>query len=287
LADHLRGIGLAHVQVISTRRHPLVYADWLSAPHRPTILIYGHYDVQPVEPVNECRTRPFEPAIRENNIYGRGSSDDKGQMFAHIKAIESYLRTIEELPVNVKCIFEGEEEIGSPHLPSGITGGHQGKGVKAVIPSKATVKFDIRLVPDQDPFEIERLFQSHITRIAPPSVTVSFRTRLRAKPALLDRMHPAMIAAARSYRRSFGAKPVCLRLGGTIPIVRTIQEAMNIPVIPLGFALPGDRPHAPNERFYLPNFFNGIKTCIWFMNEKAAIGSSRTVELGGVKRVIV
>jgi acetylornithine deacetylase/succinyl-diaminopimelate desuccinylase-like protein len=116
LAAHLKKIGLEHTQIIPTRGHPVVYAGHTHAPNRPTILIYGHYDVVPPEPLDRWRTPPFEPTVRGANLYARGACDDKGQFFAHLKAIESYLRSRGSLPVNVKCIFEGEEEIGSPHL---------------------------------------------------------------------------------------------------------------------------------------------------------------------------
>ena len=116
LADHLRRIGLEHIRVIPTPRHPIVYADWVLSPGKPTVLIYGHYDVQPADPLREWRSPPFEPVVRGQSLYGRGACDDKGQMFAHVKAIEIHLRTRSLLPVNVKCLFEGEEEIGSPNL---------------------------------------------------------------------------------------------------------------------------------------------------------------------------
>src|SRR5262245_34152922 len=116
LAGHLRRVGLQRVKVIPTARHPIVYADWLNAPDRPTVLIYGHYDVQPAEPLAEWRTPPFEPTVIGDDLFGRGACDDKGQMFAHINAIEACLKTQGRLPVNVKCLFEGEEEIGSPNL---------------------------------------------------------------------------------------------------------------------------------------------------------------------------
>src|SRR5580658_7487956 len=116
LADHLRRIGLESVKVIPTRGHPIVHAAWRRAQGRPTVLMYGHYDVQPPDPLHEWRTPPFQPAVRGQNLYGRGACDDKGQMFAHIKALESYLMSGSGLPVNVKCLFEGEEEIGSPNL---------------------------------------------------------------------------------------------------------------------------------------------------------------------------
>jgi len=412
LAAHLRGIGLQRVNIVPTARHPIVYADWLRAPGRPTVLIYGHYDVQPAEPFEAWRTPPFEPAVIGDDLYGRGACDDKGQMFAHVKAIETCLKTQGRLPVNVKCLFEGEEEIGSPNLkpfvernrlnlaadvavmsdtrmlaadqpaltyglrgglsfelevsgqksdlhsgnfggavhnplqalceiiaklhdagrriavpgfydrvrrwgaaerefmasngpsdeqilrdaktgrgwgergyslyeratirPSlsvtGITGGYQGTGVKAVIPARATAKLNFRLVPDQDPVEIERLFRQHIARITPPAARTTIRSFLAARPALIDRHHPAMRAAARAYELGFGAAPVFLRSGGTIPIVNHFQELLGAPTVLMGFALPDDRIHAPNEKFHLPNFYRGIGACMEFL---AQIGSGR------------
>lgn len=407
LANHLRRIGLDHVQVLQTSRHPLVYAQWLHARGRPTVLIYGHYDVQPPDPLQEWQSPPFEPAVRGENLYGRGACDDKGQMFVHIKALEAYLQTQRSLPVNVKCLFEGEEEIGSPSLapfirrniralradvavmsdttmlrpdrpaltyalrgglsmelelrgmksdlhsgnfggaihnplqalcemiaqlhdsdgriaipnfydrvrslpqeerhymarvgrtdeqiladaktmagwgerefslyerttvrPSlsvtGIVGGYQGPGVKAIIPSRAIAKLNFRLVPDQQPDEIERLVRGHVLRIAPQRLDLKIRTLLKANCAVINRKHPAMGAAAMAYRQGFGVAPVFLRSGGTIPVVNTFQEALGIPTVLMGFALPDDRIHAPNEKFYLPNFYRGIQTSIHFLSE--------------------
>ena len=116
LANHLRQIGLQQVQIVPTARHPVVVAEWRHAPRRPTVLIYGHYDVQPADPLSEWRTPPFEPALVGSYLYGRGASDDKGQLFCHVKALEAYLATVGKLPVNVVRPFEGEEEIGSPNL---------------------------------------------------------------------------------------------------------------------------------------------------------------------------
>lgn len=116
LAKRLAGIGLDAVRIVPTARHPVVYAEWRRRPGAPTVLIYGHYDVQPADPLAEWTSPPFEPAIRGRDLYGRGACDDKGQLFVHVKAMEAWLRTEGALPVNVKCIFEGEEEIGSPHL---------------------------------------------------------------------------------------------------------------------------------------------------------------------------
>jgi acetylornithine deacetylase/succinyl-diaminopimelate desuccinylase-like protein len=410
LAAHLRKIGLDRVQVMPTDGHPIVYADWLHAHGRPTVLVYGHYDVQPADPVDEWRTPPFEPVVRGNDLYGRGAADDKGQMFTHVKAIESFLRATGSLPVNLKCLFEGEEEIGSPNLPAflrrharslaadvavlsdspmlgpnrpviteslrgglsveldvrgprhdlhsgnfggavhnplqalceiiarlhdangrvsipgfydrvqrfgdqeraymrkvgpadekilgdaatargwgevgytlyerttirpaltinGVTGGYGGRGVKAVIPAGASAKLNIRLAPDQYPQEIDRLLRAYIARIAPPTVRVAVRTYLSAKPAVIDRGHPAIRAAAEAYRTGFGATPVFLRCGGTIPVVSLFQEMLGIPTVLMGFALPDDRLHAPNEKFHLPNYFKGIATSIKFLSEIAA-----------------
>ena len=116
LARHLQTIGMDRVRVIPTRGNPIVYASWLRAPERPTLIIYGHYDVLPGEPIAEWRTPPFSPTIKGPDLYARGAADDKGQLFCHVKALESFLRTAGALPVNVKCIFEGEEEVGSTHL---------------------------------------------------------------------------------------------------------------------------------------------------------------------------
>ena len=409
LADHLRQIGLKRIAVVPTERYPIVYAEWRGAPGRPTVLIYGHYDVQPPEPLDEWRIPPFKPTVIGDNLHGRGASDDKGQMFVHVKALESYLRTTGELPVNVLCLFEGEEEIGSPNLPAflrrydhklaadvavmsdmpmlapnrpaitesmrgalsleleirgaqrdlhsglyggaihnplqilceiiaslhdkggrvripgfydqvrdwgprqraymrtygpgdaeilrnagaeyawgepgytlyerttirpaltvnGIFGGYQGTGPKAVIPNRAAAKFNFRLVPDQQPEEIEDLFRLHVARFTPSTVRSLVRRQSSAKPAVIDRRNTAMRAAVSAYRSGFGSTPVFLRSGGTIPVIALLQDILAIPTILMGFALPDDGMHAPNEKFHLPNFFNGIATSIHFLAEMA------------------
>jgi acetylornithine deacetylase/succinyl-diaminopimelate desuccinylase-like protein len=407
LAKHLRSVGLENVSLVPTPRHPIVFAQWRKAQGRPTVLIYGHYDVQPVDPVSKWQTPPFEPTIKNNNLYGRGASDDKGQLFCHVKALESYLRTQGRLPVNVICLFEGEEEIGSPNLKAflehnkhvlradaavisdtrilspkqpvityglrgglglelevrgpeqdlhsgtfggaihnplqvlseliaklhdhqgrvtipgfynqvrnysqdaralmaqtappdshilrdararkgwgergyslyerttirpaltinGIVGGYSGPGGKAVIPARATAKLSFRLVPNQNPLEVERLFRDYLERTAPATVQLHLRRQSSAHPVLMSQHHPAIKAAQVAYQQGFGASPVFLRSGGTIPIVNMLQEKLGVPVVLMGFALPDDRMHAPNERFYLPNFFKGIATCIYFLGE--------------------
>jgi acetylornithine deacetylase/succinyl-diaminopimelate desuccinylase-like protein len=150
---------------------------------------------------------------------------------------------------------------------AGITGGYQGSGPKSVIPSRATAKLNFRLVPDQGPAEIEALVRRHIAAITPPTVLSRVRKQLAAQPALADRNHPAMRAAAVAYERGFGTRPVFLRSGGTIPVVNMLQEQLGIPTVMMGFALPDDRAHGPNEKMYLPNFFNGITTSIAFLDE--------------------
>jgi acetylornithine deacetylase/succinyl-diaminopimelate desuccinylase-like protein len=409
LGNHLKKVGLEKVRIVPTQRHPVVYAEWLHAPRLPTVLIYGHYDVQPPDPLSEWTSPPFKPTVRGNDLYGRGACDDKGQLFTHVKAIEAYLHTTGRLPVNVKCLFEGEEEIGSPNLPgfiernrqvlgahlavmsdtrmlgpnrpsltysvrgqlgmeievrgprhdlhsgnfggavhnplqalceviaqlhdkrgrvaipgfydrvrrsskmelaymqrngppdtqilrdaqieagwgergyslyervtvrpsltiNGISGGYQGVGGKAVIPSRALAKLSFRLVPDQRPHEIEILFRRHIARITPPAVKAIVRTTQSASPAVIDRRDPALRAAAFAYCKAFGRAPVFLRSGGSIPVVSTFQRLLKTPTVLMGFALPDDHIHAPNERFHVPNFYTGIETSIWFLWEIA------------------
>ncbi len=427
LAKHMKQIGLERIAVIPTRRHPLIYAEWRRAGGRPTVLIYGHFDVQPADPLNKWSSPPFDPQVRGNNLYGRGACDDKGQLFVHLKAIESFLRTNGRLPVNVRCLFEGEEEIGSPNLPAflernagelradvavmsdtrmlgphrpainyaergalsleievtgpghdlhsgnfggavhnplqalceilaqlhdsaghvaipgfydrvlpatprerrymartgpsdaeilrdaqveeawgeteytlyeritlrpaltinGITGGYQGPGGKSVIPSHAIAKLNLRLVSCQDPAEIDRLLRQHIARITPPTVKTIVRSEPGAKPALVNPGHPAIRTAAQAYRKAFGSAPVFLRSGGTIPIVNSFQKILGLPTVLMGFALPGDRMHAPNEKFHLPSFYRGIATSVWFLQMIAAapIGNLRRRQPGMIEFV--
>jgi acetylornithine deacetylase/succinyl-diaminopimelate desuccinylase-like protein len=406
LATHLRHIGLHNAKIIPTRRHPLVYADWLGRPAGPTLLIYGHYDVQPPEPLKEWHSPPFTGTVRANNLHARGACDDKGQMFAHVKALEACLETQKRLPVNVKCLFEGEEEIGSPNLhgfvarnrrslaanaavisdmpipgpdrpaiayalrgglsvelevkgperdlhsglyggavhnplqalcgivaqlhdahgrvtipgfydgvrkaseserkymartgPSdaellrnagaakgwgergynlyerttlrpaltinGITGGYQGVGGKGVIPARAVVKLSFRLVPDQSPRVVERQLRRYLQQKIPETVHWQLQATGHAVPVVLDTKHPAIRAAALAYRKGFGKAPIFLRCGGTIPVVNTFQQTLGIQTVLMGFALPDDRMHAPNEKLFLPNFYNGIATSIWFLH---------------------
>lgn len=418
LARQLKSIGLEHVRIVRTGGNPIVYADWLRAAGRPTLIIYGHYDVVPGEPLREWRTPPFCPTLKNKNVHARGASDDKGQLFSHIKAIESYLKTSRALPVNVKCIFEGEEEVGSPHLTSfiarnqralhahaaiisdtrmlaadrpaisyaqrgglrveleikgpphelhsgnfggavlnplmalceilgglhdadgrvtipgfyddvrewsererdfmarsgpsdkdilrdaqvdhgwgesgftlyerttirpaltlnGIYGGHQGPGGKGIIPTKAIAKLSFRLVPDQKPASIAQLFRDHIQRITPAGVRSSVRTSSPIEPALISRNHPAVRAAAQAYKEGFGFLPTYLRSGGSIPVVNTFQKLLGIPTALMGFGLPDDHIHGPNEKLSLPNFQKAIATNIWYLTLIATMNRSGTLQ---------
>jgi acetylornithine deacetylase/succinyl-diaminopimelate desuccinylase-like protein len=136
VADSLRAAGLENVEIIATEKHPLVYADWMHAPGKPTVLCYGHYDVQPPDPLELCTNPPFEPTLRDGNLYARGSSDDKGQMYMHIKAVEALRAISGKLPVNVKFLIEGEEEVGGESV------------AKYVAENAAKLKADVALVSD-------------------------------------------------------------------------------------------------------------------------------------------
>jgi acetylornithine deacetylase/succinyl-diaminopimelate desuccinylase-like protein len=407
LADSMTAAGLHNVQIFDTPRHPLVYADWLHAgPDAPTVLIYGHYDVQPAEPFELWQTPPFQPTVREGYLYARGASDDKGQIFVHVKAAEAYLQTNGRLPVNVKFIVEGEEEMGgaslsafiprhkellaadvalisdtamlSPSQPvivyglrglsyvlldvtgpsrdlhsgsygggidnplnvlghlisrlkdengrilipgfydkvrpisreerellgqlplnkegwlketgapavwgdpdytlverlgarptldvHGIIGGYTGPGAKTVLPSTVHAKISMRLVPDQEPAEIGRLFKDYLEKIAPRTVRLDIQVEHGGYPTIVDLNMPAVKAAVAAYGTAFGQEPVFMREGGSIPVVNEIKQHLGLETVLMGFGLPDDKIHAPNERFYLDNFYRGIQTSIHFFS---------------------
>lgn len=409
LKEHLTMLGLHHVQVLPGPNggHPSVYADWLLAPGQPTLLLYGHYDVQPVDPLREWHTPPFRATRIRQNLFARGASDDKGQFLIHLKAIESYLRTVGSLPINVKVWLEGEEEINSPNLaafldreatrlqadavlvsdtemlgqgrPSiiyglrgnlnfelevsgprhdlhsgryggavynplqalsemiaglhdhtgritipgfydlvrdvapairqelrctgladeailtdldlpqgwgeegyslfermtirpaltvnGVSGGYVGPGSKSVIPKKAVARFSMRLVPDQGPMKIADLLRRHIAAVKPPAVSTRLKVWGGSPPVVIPRRHPAIFAATRAIYHTWGVPPVFTRSGGTIPFVVQLQRRFGVPIILLGFGLPDDDIHAPNEKISLPNFFGGVETIIRFLQE--------------------
>ncbi len=404
LADDMARAGFQNARVISTAGNPVVYGEWLGAgKEAPTVLIYGHYDVQPVDPLELWQTPPFEPQVRDGEIYARGASDDKGQAFVHIKAVESMLAANGRLPVNVKILLEGEEEVGSPSLtpfvlankdllaatsglisdgriissdqPSivyalrgmaymeirvrgprrdlhsgsyggsvhnpaqvvaeiiaalhdvngtitipgfydrvrplsaqeraalakvpyttaqwqeetgltdpwgepdftllerisarptcevnGMWGGFQGEGGKTIIPAEAGAKISMRLVPDQDPDEIARLFADYVKKLAGNHVQVEVIQHHGAWPAITPIHSPEMTAASKAYETVWGVPPVFTREGGSIPIVATFQQELGIPVVLMCFGL-DDNVHSPNEHFKLDHFIKGIDTAIHY-----------------------
>jgi acetylornithine deacetylase/succinyl-diaminopimelate desuccinylase-like protein len=400
LAERMRAAGLTTVEVIPTAGHPVVLGEWRGAAEgSPTLLVYGHYDVQPPEPLDEWKSAPFEPEVRDGNLYARGSVDDKGQVYLHLKAVEALLATSGSLPANVVFVVEGEEEIGSPNLaaflkenaerlacdavlisdttmfapglPSITTGlrglaymevrvqgpatdlhsgayggavvnpanalariisrlhdgegritipgfydrvkeltaeqrdgiaklpfeeetlrrevgapklggeagygpleriwarptldvnglfsGYTGEGAKTVLPARAMAKVSMRLVPDQDYREVERLFTEHVRSLAPEGVTVEVEALHGGQPWHAEGGGPVFEAAARALEQAYGRKPVYIREGGSIPIVQAFQETLDAPVLLIGFGLPGENAHAPNEWMSLDNFHRGAE----------------------------
>jgi len=406
LGAQMRSIGLEHVDVIKTAGHPLVYADWLHAPGKPTALCYGHYDVQPPDPLNEWTTPPFEPTERNQNLYARGAVDDKGQMFMHLKAVESLMKSGSgKLPINVRLLLEGEEEVGgeaiakyikensqklkadfalvsdtemyAPDLPTlcvglrgmvyteveargakvdlhsgmyggaapnpfvalaqiitklkdengrilipgfydrvttpsadelrswkslpfdekdylehevgsteltgepgysvaertwarptvdvhGMPGGFIGAGAKTVIPAKASAKISMRLVPNQDPDEVFKLFTDYVKSITPRGIQISIRQLSGADPMLIRTDNHYVQAAKDAMKEVFGKDTVFIRSGGSIPVVADFEKHLHIPSVMMGFGLPDDNLHAPNEKFHIPNFYRGIESIIRF-----------------------
>lgn len=404
LVNHLKALDLDSVELFETDGNPIVFAELISDESKPTVLVYGHYDVQPPEPVNKWDTPPFEPTVRDGNIYARGASDDKGQSFTHVKALEAYRNTDTEFPVNIKFIFEGEEEIGSPHLvpfikehkdmlecdmvlisdtamfaedtpsltyglrglaymevhvvgpnrdlhsgvyggavenpanvlatiisklkddhgviqipgfydnvieldeeereaytklpfdeeafkkdlgldalhgengystlertsarPSldvnGLWGGYQGEGAKTVLPAEAGAKISMRLVPDQDPKKIARLFKEYVESLAPETVEVTVTEHHGGHPAITDLSFYGLQAAAQAFKEIYDKEPLFTREGGSIPIVADFENELGAQSILMGFGLNSDAIHSPNEKFALKDFYRGIKTSAKF-----------------------
>ena len=407
--NKLKDAGLNNVKVIKTKGHPLVYGEWLKAKGKPTVLIYGHYDVQPVDPIELWDTPPFEPTIKNNKIFARGATDDKGQAFMHIKSVEAYLKTVGSIPVNVKFIIEGEEEIGSSNLekfinknktllkcdsvlisdtalydvgtptltyglrglcymevevigpkkdlhsgsfggvvanpinelseiifklvdkngritiPSfyddvkkitykeknnfkklkfsdkkfaeeigvshlsgekgfstleriwarptmdcnGIIGGFTGDGAKTVLPSKVKAKISMRLVPNQDPLKIAKLFKKHIKTLTPNTVKVNVKHLHGAYPVVTPIDDKSTIAASKAMEKVFGKKIVFMREGGSVPIVPVFAKQLKAPVVLMGLGLNTENLHSPNEHFNLNHFQLGIKSSAYFFEEYA------------------
>ena len=417
VAQSLRRAGLENVEIIPTAGHPLVYADWLHAAGKPTILCYGHYDVQPPDPLDLWHSPPFEPVVQNGNIYARGSADDKGQMYMHIKAAEAlHCVNSGQLPLNLKFLIEGEEEIGGPSIskfveqnaarlqadvalvsdtplyaeglptlciglrgllyteieavgpardlhsglyggaspnpiqalieflakckdssgsiripgmyddvapPSarereswarlpfdesqflrrevgstrlageagypvlerlwarptmevhGIAGGFTGAGQKTVIPSKAVAKVSFRLVPHQDPEKVLQAFSDFLSANTPAGVTISLRVVSAAPAVLVDPDHPAIRIAAEAFSDMLGKPTVLIRSGLTIPVVRDFATLLGVPTILMGFGLPDDGLHSPNEKYRIGNYYTGIMTIAHFFEQMGARYSAR------------
>jgi acetylornithine deacetylase/succinyl-diaminopimelate desuccinylase-like protein len=403
VANELRGMGMKGVEVMEGKgnQNPLVYAEWLEAPGKPTLLIYGHYDVQPPDPLEEWVTPPFEPTVRNGNIYARGAVDDKGQTYLLLKAVEGFLKTEGNLPINIRFLIEGEEEMGgehieayvaahpdrlkaaaalvcdtemfAPELPTittglrglvyteleargaghdlhsgmfggvapnpfqalaeiitglkgrdgkiripgfyrsvkppprpelaswkklpfnerrflekevaatalvgergfsalermwarptlevhGIRGGFTGEGAKTVIPAVATAKLSMRLVPDMNPREVVRQYAAYVKKLTPKGIRTAVRVLSTAPATLVSTESRWVAAGAEAMEQVFHKKTVYMRSGGSIPVVGLFQKHLGIPSVMMGFGLPDDHLHAPNEKFHLPNFYRGIES---------------------------
>ncbi len=399
IKTQLEKAGADNVEICLTKGHPIVYGEKIVDPKLPTIIVYGHYDVQPVDPVNLWDSPPFEPVIKDNKIYARGACDDKGQVYMHIKAFEGMMKT-NSLPCNVRFMIEGEEEVGSVNLgtwvkenkqrlkgdvilisdtsiiandvPSievglrglsylevevtgpnrdlhsgvyggavanpiqilcemitslkdennhitipgfyddvielnqeervelnktpfdlneykkdlgineiygeagystlertgirptvelnGIWGGYTGEGSKTVLPSKASAKISMRLVPNQGTDKITELFTKHFNKIAPPYVKVKVTPHHGGEPVVTPTNSIAFKAASKAMEKTFGKKPIPTRGGGSIPIVALFEKELGLKSVLMGFGLDSDSIHSPNEHYGIFNFMKGIET---------------------------
>ncbi|HEX9636592.1 MAG TPA: dipeptidase [Acidobacteriota bacterium] len=396
-------------EIHPTEGHPVVYGEWLEAQGKPTVLVYGHYDVQPPDPVELWTSPPFEPTVRAGQLYARGAADDKGQFFIHIAAAEAHLKTRGRLPLNLKFLLEGEEEIGSAHLEpfvqahqkklaadvvmvsdtpffarglptictglrglaylelhmtgadrdlhsgtyggavrnpaeelarliaqlkddqgrilipgfyddvrplsprereeyarlpfdeaayaadlgvealhgengyttlertsarptlevNGLLSGWTGEGSKTVLPSRAMAKISMRLVADQDPAQIAKLFTEHVSSLVPRGARLEVLNLHGGRPFLADSGHPAVQAAARALEQAFGKRPVFSREGGTIPIAASFRQHLGLNSIFMGIGVPDENLHAPDEHLDLENFYGGIRAAALFLQEYA------------------
>ena len=403
----LKNAGMAKTEIFRTKGHPIVYGEWLGAPGKPTVLIYGHYDVQPADPLELWNNPPFDPVVHDGRIWARGADDNKGQHFTHIKSIEAYFKIAGSLPLNVKFILEGEEEIGSESLTdfikekksllkcdavlisdtsmyeagiptityglrglvymevevtaadrdlhsgsfggavanpinelakiiselhdknlkvtipnfykdvlkitaaeknnfkqlkfsdskyakslgvkqlegekgfttlerlwarptldcNGIVGGFTEKGAKTVLPSKASAKISMRLVPNQDPVKISKEFIKYIKKLTPKSVKVNISSYHYGYPCLTPLNSKAIVAGAAALSKAFGKKTVFTREGGSIPIVVDFMQVLKAPAVLMGFGLDSDDIHSPNEHFRLESFEKGLLSSAYFLDE--------------------
>jgi acetylornithine deacetylase/succinyl-diaminopimelate desuccinylase-like protein len=416
VAKQLQDIGLDAVEICQTAGYPVVYGEKIIDENLPTVLVYGHYDVQPADPIELWTSPPFEPVIKttpihpQGAIFARGACDDKGQAFMHVKAVEAML-VAGELTCNVKFMIEGEEEVGSENLaifvkenvaklkadiilvsdtgmlandvPSittglrglsyvevevtgpnrdlhsglyggcvanpinilttmiaslhdenrkitipgfydkvielsaeeraemakapfshekycnaldieatlgeagystmergsirptldvnGIWGGYTGEGAKTVIPSKAYAKISMRLVPDQNPDEITKLFQTHFEKISPEGLKINVKPHHGGEAAVTPIDSIGYKAAALAYETTFGIQPIPVRSGGSIPIVAMFEKVLGLKTILMGFGLDSDAIHSPNEHYGLFNFYRGIETIPHFYKHFAEL----------------
>ena len=410
VAEQLKSLNFDSVAVMPTAGHPVVFGQSMQAgPQAPTILVYGHYDVQPVDPLEQWSSDPFDPEVRGDDLFARGASDMKGQLAAHLKAVEALVRT-QELPVNLKYLVEGEEEIGSPNLESfieqnkallacdfclntdsgifdpdtpsityalrglvyfdirlqgpagdlhsgtfggavdnpaivlaeliagmrdedkritlpgfyddvrplseearadlaqlpqpdewwqqqtgasaldgeagytateratarptldvnGLLSGFTGEGSKTVLPARAMAKISMRLVPDQRVDKVHKSLQDYLEAKAPPTISWEIEALTGNNPAVVERDSEGMRAASRALELVWGRRPLLTRDGGSVPVVGMLQESLGVDSLMLGFGMPDDNIHAPNEKLHLPNFRRGIETYIHFMCEIAS-----------------
>jgi acetylornithine deacetylase/succinyl-diaminopimelate desuccinylase-like protein len=409
LLDKFSAAGVDKAEICETAGHPIVYAEKIVGPSQPTVLVYGHYDVQPPDPLDLWTSPPFEPVIKDNKIYARGSCDDKGQVYMHVKAFE-IMKKLDLLTCNIKFMVEGEEEVGSDNLatfvegnrdklkadvilisdsalisletPSittglrglsymevevtgpnrdlhsgvyggavanpvntlctmiasllddkgritipgfydkvatlttaereainkapfdldaykaelgikevkgeegyttlertgirptldvnGIWGGYTGEGAKTVLPSKATAKISMRLVPNQDSKEITKLFTDHIHAIAPPHVKIKVNAHHGGEPAVTTTDSKPYLAASKAFEEVFGKLPIPTRDGGSIPIVALFKKELGLDTVLMGFGFDSDAIHSPNEHFGVKNFVLGIETIVSFYKHFAA-----------------
>lgn len=409
LCVKMKAAGL-EAEVIGTPGHPVVLGEWREAgPEAKTLLVYGHYDVQPAEPLDEWASPPFEPEVRDGRIYARGAADDKGQLYLHVKAAEAHLQATGSLPVNLIILAEGEEEVGSPNLvpfveaqrerlacdaviisdtgmfapglpsllfslrglayfevhvqgpatdlhsgefggavvnpanalahiistlhdedgriaiegfyhdvldwdedtrqairdlpfdvdefralvgASGLDGergffelerlwtrptcdvngflsGYTGEGAKTVLPAQAMAKVSFRLVPDQNPDRVSELFRAHLARVTPAGVTVTVKELHGGNPWKAQLDESLKIAASAALERAFGATPVLVGGGGSIPIVGEFERILEAPALLVGFSHPGCNLHAPNEWFPEENIEKGISSLAYLYEELA------------------
>jgi len=410
LSDHLKGIGFKS-RVMPTGGHPVVYAEYKANKKAPTVLYYGHYDVQPPEPLELWKSPPFKPEIRSGYIYSRGACDDKGQVFAQIKGLEAVLKSTGLLPINVRMLIEGEEETASGNLPvfirknkkmlaadiavvsdtaqfskklpavtfglrgiasvelfvygpnrdvhsggfggaianpvnvlcamvgqlhdrngkitipgfygnvkplskwekqqfkklpyseaaykkslgvsalqgekgfttfertwarptldvNGITGGYQGEGGKTIIPSMASCKITMRLVPNMDPKDICNKIERYLKKIAPKSVRVKVDKHGGARAVVVPTDGPWLEAAGRAIKTGFGKAPVFMREGGSIPVVADFKSILGQDTLLIGFGQSDDKIHSPNERFRVVDFERGCRTAATLPVELAQV----------------